>query len=359
MNTATRLGAYGLGLAVVFGGAFAAADAVVPQSTVTHWTQQAKGHQMNTEMSSGSSTSGHAGHTGHTGQAASATEAAVHGVSSAQDGYLLTPVTAPGQIDKDGTLSFRILDAHGEPVTNYTTEHDKDLHLIVVRTDGTQFRHVHPTMATDGAWSLPWSWTAAGTYRVYADFVPAAKTDGETGGEAGGEAVTLTRTVEVAGSFAPMTPAPTKTASVDGYSVNLTGDLTAGSTADLTLSVTRDGQPVTTLQPYLGAFGHLVALREGDLAYLHVHPDGEEPTAGQTSGPDILFMTEVPTPGRYLLYLDFQVDGKVHSAPFVVDAARGTNTGTGTGTGQDDSMSDMGATHEPGGESGNGSSHNH
>ena len=41
----------------------------------------------------------------------------------------------------------------------------------------------------------------------------------------------------------------------------------------LTLTVTKDGQPVTDLQPYLGAYGHLVALRAGDLAYLHVHPE--------------------------------------------------------------------------------------
>ena len=41
--------------------------------------------------------------------------------------------------------------------------------------------------------------------------------------------------------------------------------------------MSRDGRPVTDLQPYLGAFGHLVALRSGDLAYLHVHPadDGD------------------------------------------------------------------------------------
>ena len=74
-------------------------------------------------------------------------------------------------------------------------------------------------------------------------------------------------------------------------------------------SVTRDGEPVTVLEPYLGAFGHLVALRDGDLAYLHVHAEGADPEAGQTTGPDIAFAAEAPTAGRYLLYLDFQVDG--------------------------------------------------
>jgi hypothetical protein len=78
---------------------------------------------------------------------------------------------------------------------------------------------------------------------------------------------------------------------------------------------------VTTLEPYLGAYGHLVALRAGDLAYLHVHPEGEEPAAGQLSGPSVTFSAEAPTAGRYLLYLDFQVDGKVHTATFTVEAA--------------------------------------
>jgi hypothetical protein len=74
------------------------------------------------------------------------------------------------------------------------------------------------------------------------------------------------------------------------------------------------------LQPYLGAFGHLVVLRQGDLAYLHVHPMGAEPGPGATSGPTIDFMSSAPTAGRYLLYLDFKVDGRVHTARFVLDA---------------------------------------
>ncbi|WP_433370648.1 hypothetical protein [Streptosporangium sp. CA-115845] len=53
-----------------------------------------------------------------------------------------------------------------------------------------------------------------------------------------------------------------------GARLALGGDLVAGSSSELTISIARDGEPVTTLEPYLGAFGHLVALREGDLAYL-------------------------------------------------------------------------------------------
>ena len=76
----------------------------------------------------------------------------------------------------------------------------------------------------------------------------------------------------------------TRTVHVDDFTVTVAGDLVAGRDARLTLSVIKDGKPVTDLEPYLGAYGHLVALREGDLAYLHVHPDGE-PGDGRT-GPD-------------------------------------------------------------------------
>jgi hypothetical protein len=228
-----------------------------------------------------------------------------------QDGFLLEDVSAPATVGERGTLSFTISDAGSKPVTDFKTTHDKELHLIVVRADGTQFRHVHPAMDDHGVWSLPWEWKAAGTYRVFADAAPVTT----------GENITLTRTVHVAGQFTPSAPAqPSAAEEVDGFNVTLTGTLSASEHAMLSVSVIRDGKPVTRLQPYLGSYGHLVALREGDLAYLHVHPEGEEPRPGAVSGPRVDFMTGAPTPGRYLLYVDFQVDGKVHTAEFVVKA---------------------------------------
>ena len=58
------------------------------------------------------------------------------------------------------------------------------------------------------------------------------------------------------------------------------------------------------IEPYLGARGHLVALREGDLAFLHVHPESEA-----SEGSDIRFAVEYPSEGRYRLFLQFKLDG--------------------------------------------------
>lgn len=298
METGTRLAIYGAGLVVAFGGAFGIAGAAVPDSAVAAW---AEGSEMNNHS---------AGH-GSTHDTAES----LKGLSLSAGGYVLSPVAAPGSTGTVGDLTFQVQDASGEAVTDFAVAHDKDLHLIVVRADGAEFRHVHPSLdQATGTWSIPWKWEQAGTYRVYADFTP----DGENA-----SGVTLTRTVQVAGDVTPVELEPASVDEVDGLTVSLDGELVAGSMSDLTISVSRDGEPVTALQPYLGAFGHLVALREGDLAYLHIHAEGAEPQPGDTSGPDIAFMGEAPTAGRYLLYLDFQVDGEVHTAEFVLDATHG------------------------------------
>ena len=307
MGTPLKLSLFGLGLAAVFVAAAVTANAVVPQSAVDKWTTPASHAGMNDE------TTGEGGMEGmdHSGGGASSL-----GLAQAENGFTLADVSAPVQVGEAGELSLTVRDDDGQAVTDFDPEHEKELHLIVVRADGQQFRHVHPERAADGTWSIPWEWAEAGSYRVFADFVPGAI----------GEGLTLSTTVSVSGEVqAQPATGPVTEAEVDGYTVTVTGDLVAGEGSPLTLSVSRDGQPVTTLEPYLGAFGHLVALRDGDLAYLHVHPHGDAPAAGETSGPDVVFEATVPNPGRYLLYFDFQVDGQVHSAPLVLEAANGTS----------------------------------
>ena len=310
MNAAARLGAYSVGLVLIFGGAVALSGAVVPETAVSVWTERADTKHR------GPSAVGP-----DTDEPATAPAEMVRGLSLQQDGYQLGAVAAPTRIRTPGELTFRITGSDGQTLTDYATSHDKQLHLIVVRSDGTHYRHVHPELRADGLWTIPWTWNAAGSYRVFADFVPSDTAQRPT--------VTLTRTVEVGGPLAPQPQtSPSTTSTVDGFDLALTGQLRAGTESQLTVRVTRAGQPVTALQPYLGAYGHLVALRDGDLAYLHVHPEGSQPRPGERAGPTVSFMTQAPTTGRYLLFFDFQVDGKVRTAAFTVDAEPGTSAAT-------------------------------
>ncbi|WP_305094213.1 hypothetical protein [Prescottella sp. R16] len=238
------------------------------------------------------------------------------GLQVSQDGYTLGEVTSPAHAGTTGTLSFRILDADGAPVREYDDLHEKQLHLIVVRSDTSQFRHVHPALGPDGTWSIDWTWPTGGTYRVFADF-QATGAPGQ---------LTLGRNVDVGGDLQPAAlPAPSRTATVDGYTVTLDGDLTTAG-GPLTLSVDRDGTPVTDLDPYLGAYGHLVALRTGDLAYLHVHPGGEPGDGVTAPGPDITFHAQAPSSGTYRLFLDFRHEGTVRTAEFTVPVGPAATT---------------------------------
>ena len=231
-----------------------------------------------------------------------------NGTALSTDQVQLGVVHAPAKAGETGELSFTVATLDGRPVTEYAEAHDKQLHLMVVRNDGEYFRHRHPVLDPEtGVWTIPWTWEAAGTYRVFTDVTPA-----------GGEGVTLSRTVEVAGDYQPRDPEPAAKHVADGYEVTLEGELAAGAGTMLTARVTQRGEPVTDLERYLGSFGHLVALRQGDLAYLHIHAldDG-------TPGPEIRFHAEAPTAGRFLLYLDYQAEGVVRTARFVLDAAPG------------------------------------
>jgi hypothetical protein len=205
------------------------------------------------------------------------------------------------------TVAFRVLGPDGAPVTEYTQDHGEDLHLVAVRADLSGYQHVHPDRAPDGTWQTPLT-LPPGSWRLVADTTPAAAD----------EDLALTADLQVAGTYDPQPlPEPAPVAEVDGYTVVLTGELTAGAESELTFSVSRDGRPVVDLQPYLGAYGHLVALREGELEYLHVHPV-EDAHVAPAPGPHVAFAATAPSTGTHRLFLDFRHGDAVHTAAFTV-----------------------------------------
>ncbi len=118
------------------------------------------------------------------------------------------------------------------------------------------------------------------------------------------------------GTAAPVATPPSRVWQAGGYQVRIDGDLVPGTASQIFATVTKDGAAVTDLEPYQGAFGHLVALRSPDLAYLHVHPSAPA-TAGR-AGPGVAFVADVPTAGTYRLFLDFAHAGTVRTAEFTI-----------------------------------------
>lgn len=282
MNAGAKLGAFGLVLAAALGGG-AGLGAVAGPLDVG-----ADDHE--------------ADHGAAMAEAAAepVPQTAVAGLAVAEAGYRLVPER---RLLGRGPFVFSILRSGGAPVREYDEVHERELHLIVASRDLQQFVHVHPIRDRSGRWSVDLPALPPGAYRAFADFRP-------TGGPA------LTLGVDLVAPGAVTEPRPlheSRADAVAGFDVVLDGDLRPGSEAEVAVTVRRSGSTVTT-DPYLGSAGHLVALRDGDLAYLHVHPLDDVP------GGPVRFAVEVPSAGTYALFFDFLVDGQLHTARFVVTA---------------------------------------
>jgi hypothetical protein len=232
-------------------------------------------------------------------------EALGAGVVSAESGYR---IMALSNLAKDGgAFRFVIVGREGNPVGRFTPVHERDLHLIVVNRELTDYHHVHPTLGADGTWSIDLPALAAGSYRAVADF---RVKDGPR--------LALGVDLSIPGSYQPIEPpAPSSTVVVDGYEVSMQSHEGGGGVDTMALTVRKDGRIVTDLQPYLGADGHLVALRAGDLAYSHVHPLGSH--AEGTPDGTVRFEATLASAGSYRLFFDFQHAGTVRTAAFTYE----------------------------------------
>jgi hypothetical protein len=288
MTSASRLAAFAAGVATVFAAAYGVGAATGPVA----------GGASRAATADASTADGHGHAPAPTSSPSAGATESVGGLAVSSSGYSLRVPREPLRPGRGRPFSFTIVDDEGITLSRYDVEHEKELHLIAVRRDGAGFQHVHPVRDTAGRWSTELD-LVPGSWRVFADFVPAREKQG----------ITLGVDVQVAGRFDPRpVPTPSRDSRTGGLDVALAGSPTAGRATTLDFAVRRSGATVVP-EPYLGARGHLVALREGDLAYLHVHPDSDA----------LSFTATFPTAGRYLLFLDFEVGGQVRTAAFTLE----------------------------------------
>jgi hypothetical protein len=292
MGVAARLTAYALALVLVFAVAWFAGGLVRPAPDAPPG-----GHDTGGD---------HDVHGLDTDGPDSATDSATDGLAAAAAGYRLAvvdPTFAPGVSSE---LRFTVIGPDGLPVTAFTpTPRDPGpLHAVVIRRDAAGFQRLDPTMDPDGTWRTPLRLPAPGVWRAFVDATPTA-----------GPAIVLGVDLFAAGPFEPFTFPPSRTATIGDFQLRLDGDLVPGASSQVFATVSRDGVGVTELQPYLGAFGKLVALREGDLAYTAA--DGG-PAVGDRAGPAVAFTARVPSAGTYRLFFQFRVADVMHTAEFTV-----------------------------------------
>ena len=215
------------------------------------------------------------------------------------------------QAGQPAMIRINIQDEAGKPIEKLDIEHEKLLHLIVVSKDLSYFNHIHPEYKGQGEFVITNTFPSGGDYKLIADFVPA-----------GGSKTIHTKWITVEGAAkrpVPLAADKVHSKTVDGVEVKLLNDHPeAGKDFELNFELTdaNTKEPITDLEQYLGAVGHVVILSEDTEDYLHVHPVEEKAT-----GPEAKFMTNFPSKGTYKIWGQFQRDGKVLTVPFVVQVS--------------------------------------
>jgi hypothetical protein len=220
------------------------------------------------------------------------------------------------------TLAFR--NAQGRPVRFLEQVHEKPVHLIVVSKDLAEFDHIHPEPVPGDALSVTHTFARAGDYWIYADYT------------APGEPPSVARFgVHVGGAAGP----PVPLTSDAGVKVKFEAPLQIEANRDVPLSFTltdaKTGQPIRDLEPWLGAWGHIMIVSEDGKQFIHAHPlegtAATDPLAPHTHAAPVLgpspstIRTQIgfELSGSYRLWFQFQRNGEISTFPFDLKVSAG------------------------------------
>lgn len=224
-------------------------------------------------------------------------------------------------MDQPNEYNFSISKLSGETLKDFEITHTKLMHMIVVRKDLNFFQHLHPEFDSEkGMFSLKdLSFPEEGEYRIFADFKPVGSK----------ETITLHEDIKVGEVYEPIAlGSEERTKTFEDFEVSLEthDDLQTKAESMLMFNLSKNGEPITNLEEYLGALGHTVILKENTLDFIHAHPHEMEEQNGTVN-----FMVEFPEPGRYKIFTQFQIEGKVLLTEFVVTVKENENPEAASG----------------------------
>jgi len=236
-----------------------------------------------------------------------------------------SPFTVPRESPQAGspaTLAFTFHDKQNRPTRFLENVHERQIHLIVVSKDLDEFAHIHPEPSPGDIFTVTHTFAHGGDYTLFADYT------------APGEGPTIARR-EIVVTGETRKPQPLRvdrelTKTVDGVQVTLRLPETLNAGVDLPLAFELN---VNDLQPYLGAWAHILIVSENRETFIHAHPL-EAASAGSDSwahvhtvpvagpGPStIRTITGFRKPGLYKLWFQFQRQGSVGTVAWVIRVA--------------------------------------
>jgi hypothetical protein len=253
-------------------------------------------------------------------------------VNTNNSSYQLHLIESPekAEVKKPTDIKFKIVDGENNTFKDFAVAHEKLLHLIIIRKDLQHFMHVHPDFnQTTGEFNVKVTFPTDGPYRMFTDFTPAV-------GDSSQQAIALSQDVNIGSEanyrsqpFSIDTEATKKIENV--YVDYFFGiDPKTGTQLDYSLTVyDPQSEEQLQLEPYLGAMGHSVIIREGSLDYVHVHAEGMsiDNMAGMSAAehsehlhggePDTMdFNAMFNQSGNYKIFTQFKLDDKVYTTDY-------------------------------------------
>ncbi len=205
-------------------------------------------------------------------------------------------------------LTFRIADPRtGKTVDHFEIVHEKLFHMFLVSEDLRYFLHDHPVPQPDGTFKFNLTFPKPGMYRIAGDFYPAGATP-----------QLIARTVIVPGAPG---------AAVHLLDAKLKPELGVSHCENIDVELVMDPpepiagmktllffriKPADGIEPYLGAWGHMLVASDDLIDLIHDHPfiaDG---------GPQMQFNIIFPRARTYRVWVQFQRKGVVNTASFTV-----------------------------------------
>ncbi|MBZ4191866.1 hypothetical protein [Niabella beijingensis] len=226
----------------------------------------------------------------------------------------LLAVPEPVTSGREVQLSFKpVSDSAPGTAVPLALRHEAAFHLIVLDASLSWFRHLHPELQPDGSYRIAVTFPYGGSYLLYADYQPE-----------GFSPIVDKIVLEVGGAVGtpPEAAGEQLTAVTGALTARIEPDapLQTGAATLLPISILREGSRLSAadITPYLGAVAHVILIHKTDRDFLHIHPEPgvKIPVIGHT---------QFDKPGIYRMWVQFNVDGVLHTADFTLDVKEGNH----------------------------------
>jgi len=219
--------------------------------------------------------------------------------------FAFTPPSIP--VAQPLTIDIRTFDpVSGKQVQSYEIVHEKPIHLFILSSDLKYFSHEHPTMVPGGIFRHTTTLPKAGVYKIFADFYPL-----------NGTPQLVPKIVSTQGFRTPIDETMVRPARdiAPKESTNLRASLFLEPTDPIPAKKTLlfiDLDPVDGLEPYLGAWAHMLIESHDLIDTIHAHPSVADANGKMQF--DIFF----PREAIYRIWIQFQRQGKVNTVAFTL-----------------------------------------